>query len=308
MTFKSYPIYMTEMILGLAKHDRKAAVIMLGSLWFFAGLEGMPFFEDAEDLIDTIAQKLFRSPFNSQRFLRNMIADASEVVPFIPNADILLRGTVNFLSDANVAGRVGLGNMLPGTRMFAADADYKRTAEEIVGPGLSAVTGWAKFAGAMGQGDLQLALRNAPFLAVQNAAKGYTAFSKGYYTDGRGQKLVDAGPLGTFLQGIGFSPEAVRQAQETANIDRTQNAFYTEFKGSLTKEMVAGLRDGDQEKVQEVIELTRQWNEAHPDMPILLSGPSIRRAVALAGMTLSERTLALLPKQLRYSSETYESQ
>lgn len=308
MTFKSYPIYMSELIVGLAKTDRKAALVMLGTLWFFAGLEGMPFFEDAEDLVDTLAQRIFGSPFNSQRFLRNLIADASEVVPFLPNADILLRGSVNFLSDANVAGRVGLGNILPGTRMFAADADYKRTAEEIVGPTLSAVTGWATFAGAMSQGDMEDAFRKAPFLAVQNAAKGYTAFSKGYYADGRGQKLVDAGPIGTFLQGVGFSSESVRQAYETANIDRRTNAFYTEYKAGLTKELVVGLRDADQTKVQEVVELTSRWNETYPNMPILLSSASVRRAVALAGMTLSERTLALLPKQLRYGSATYEPQ
>ena len=55
-------------------------LLALGILVLAAGLQGLPFAEDLMDLIDTIAQRIFGSPFNSQRALRNIAKSASEAM------------------------------------------------------------------------------------------------------------------------------------------------------------------------------------------------------------------------------------
>ena len=306
MTFKTYPIYVLELLTNLAKTDKKAAAVMLTTLWFFAGVEGFPFAEDIEDLIDTIAHRIFRTPFNSKRAIRNMAAEYLDFMPGVDEGRLLFTGGANFWWGMNIAGRVGIGNMIPGSRAFTADADMKKVVEEIGGPAYSAVTGWGKAFDPMSKMELEESLRALPILAVQNAAKGAYAFDRGYFTDQGGRKLEAASGWNAITQAIGFSSDAVRHAYDLDRMDRTDAAYYKAMKDDYTNEIIRGMSDGDQTRVHEAFEAVKAWNARHPEMLIAIDGASIRRAVALAGLSLNERTMRMLPRPLRANSLAHQ--
>jgi hypothetical protein len=301
--FKSFPIFMMETMTFLAKTNPKSAVFMLGMLVLMAGVEGLPFAEDLEDLIDVLAQRLFGEPFNSKRWLRNTLKSASEAVVGADLSGVLMHGVANSLTGLNFASRVGAGNLIPGTRIGAADTDYRRAMDEILGPVGGMVSGMVEGADALSKGDFLEAAKKGLPLAAKNAVKGWEQFEKGYATDAGGRKLVDVGSWEAFWQSVGFSSSALSQVYEADTIDRRTVAFYNDIRTQFTKEMVSAIRDGDRAAAQEVGQAIMAWNQTHPDMPIAMSPASLRRQVALAGMPLNQRTLLTMPKYLRGQSE-----
>lgn len=301
--FKSFPIFMMETMTFLAKTNPKSAVFMLGMLVLMAGVEGLPFAEDLEDLIDVLAQRLFNEPFNSKRWLRNTLKSASEAVVGADLSGVLMHGVANSLTGLNFASRVGAGNLIPGTRIGAADVDYRRAMDEILGPVGGMVSGMVEGADALSKGDFLEAAKKGLPLAAKNAVKGWEQFEKGYATDAGGRKLVDVGSWEAFWQSVGFSSSALAQVYESDTLDRRTTAFYVGIREQFTKEMVSAIRDGDRAAANEVGQAIMAWNQAHPDMPIALSPASLRDRVAKAGMPLSQRTLLTMPKYLRGQSE-----
>lgn len=302
-TFKSYPIFMTEALVALAKEKPQAAVIMLLSLAVAAGAEGLPFAEDIMDLVDVISQRIFGSPFNSQRALRNAVKTASEAIVGVDLSNVFAHGLVNELTGLSFASRVGMGNLIPGTRLGAADANFRRVAEEMIGPVAGLVGGAVGGAGELLKGNFAEAFTSAAPTAMKNVAKGVSQWDKGFATDAGGRKLVDVGGMGALMQGIGFAPAAVTHAYELDRIDKRTASFYTAVKDDFAKEFVKAIKDSDYGRISELTQAVIAWNTAHPTAPIALSASSLRRRVQEAGMPINERTLKNLPKQLRGGSE-----
>jgi hypothetical protein len=300
--FKSFPLFMIEMIETMYRQNPKSAVYMLLGLVAMTGVQGMPFAEPIEDLIDTIAQRLFGSPFNTRRAMRNLIKDASEAIVGADLSELVLRGGINASTGMSVGSRIGLGDFVPGTRIGAADNDYGRTAEQILGAPFSMVVGTAGVAGKLMKGDFVEAMRAGGPTAIRNLIKGGQQLDRGYAEDARGRKLVDVTGPEAFWQSAGFSSAALSKSYEMDKIDRQTQAFYVEARNAFTDQMVKALKAGDAVKAQETQAAVQKWNEAYPDEPIGFNASTLRRDIVNAGLPLNERTQRMLPKHLRGTS------
>lgn len=303
-TFKSYPIFMLETLTHLARENPRSAVYMLLSLAIMSGAEGLPFAEDLEDVIDTIAQRIFNSPFNSKRALRNVLKSASEAVVGADLSSVMMHGMANELTGLSFASRVGLGNLIPGSRLGAADADYKRTMSDLLGPIGSLIEGTIGGADSLSRGQFSEAARQMLPLAGQNMVKGWQQYEKGFATDLGGRKLVDVDGLHAFWQALGFSSSALAGAYDSDKIDKQTSAFYTQAKQDFEKDMVKAIRDKKPEEVAQIVNAVTAWNQAHPEMPMAISSTSVRKQIMLGNMPMNQRTFKLLPKQLRGQSES----
>ena len=301
--FKSYPIFVLETMSFLAKENPRAAAFMLGSIVLMAGVQGVPFAEDMEDLIDTIAQRVFGSSFNTQRWLRNTLKTASEAAVGADLSSVFMHGAANTLTELNFASRVGLGNLIPGTRIGTADADYKGVMTEIIGPVGTLVGGALGGVDALNRGQFTEAARKALPLGAQNFIKGAQSWNNGFATDVGGRKLVDVGGWESFWQSLGFSSAAVSDAYTADRIDDQTKAFYNQARRGFQSEIVKAIQSEDTGRIREATEAVAAWNQANPDMIISISSASIRRQIAQAGMTVNQRTMLKLPKQLRAQSE-----
>ena len=303
LLFKSYPIFVLETMSFLARENPRAAAFMIGSLVMTAGIQGLPFAEDLQDLIDTIAQRVFGSSFNTERWIRNMLKTASEAVVGVDMSSVMMRGLANSMTEMDFASRVGLGNLIPGSRIGTVDADYKSVMTEIIGPVGSMVGGVLGGADALNRGEFVEAAREALPLAAQNLIKGAQQWNNGFAADIGGRKLVDVSGWEAFWQSLGMSPAAVAAAYNHDRIDRRTVAFYTKAKDAFTSDIVKGVRAGDAARVKDAVEAIKAWNASNPDMPMSISASTVRQRIAQAGMTVSQRTLMSMPKELRGTSE-----
>jgi hypothetical protein len=315
--FKSFPLFMTEAIHLMYKQNPKSAVYMLLGLTMLSGVQGLPFAEDILDLIDTISQKIFGSPFNARRAMRNVLKDASEAIVGADLSEVVLRGVVNSITGMNVATRVGMGDMLPGTRIGSADGDYARTAQQLLGAPVAMVAdilkGGATLAGGVfGHQDfvdsVGAALKQGAPSAVRNVAKGLEQFDRGYAADAKGRKLVDVTGPEAFWQTLGFTSAGLNAAYEMDKFDRQTLAFYTQVRSGFTEQLTRALLAGDSVKAQETMDAVQAWNAQYPDMAIGFNAATMRRQIVMAGLPLNERTVRLLPKQLRGTAIGRETQ
>lgn len=297
--FKSFPIYMVEMITGLYKQSPRAASFALLSLWLAAGTEGLPFMSNILDIIDVISQRLFGSTFNTRRAMRNALKDASEAVVGADLSGLLMAGAVNSLTGMQFSSRVGLGDIIPGTRLGAADATYERVLSDVLGPVGAMVEGALKGAQSLTQGEYNRAANEALPVAARNMVKGYNYWTTGIATDPAGRKITDVGHMESFWQSLGFSSAAMAEIYAHDRIVKQDAAFYNQVRQQIYDNIVRGIRDGKDQDVKDAFAAAQSWNERYPDTPLMLDARSIRRSIALAGLPLNQRTLLLLPRALR---------
>jgi ABC-type sugar transport system ATPase subunit len=122
--YKVFPTTSVQMFMNMSRNGK---IGMLAGLWLLTGLTGLPFAEDLEDVIDTLAQKLKISGWRGARYETAQFIDGI----FPGMSPLLLKGIVNNVMPADVAGRTSLGDLLPGTAAIKAeiDAEVRRTAE-----------------------------------------------------------------------------------------------------------------------------------------------------------------------------------
>jgi hypothetical protein len=172
--FKSFPLFMIEAASLMYKANPKSAVFMLLGLTAMTGVQGLPFAETIEDLIDTIAQHVFNSPFNTRRAMRNVIKSASEAFIGYDASDLVLRGVINDMIGMSASSRIGAGDFVPGSRLGTADAVPRRTVRDAEGRGHQRRK--ARFLRRHGrlEGDRRCPARGRPHRAAQRH-QGYAA-------------------------------------------------------------------------------------------------------------------------------------
>lgn len=311
--FKSFPMFMVEAAVLMHKANPAAARNMLLGMVVMTGVQGLPFAETLMDLIDTISQKIFGSPFNSRRAIRNLVKQGSEAIVGYDLSELVLRGVVNDVLGMSVSSRIGAGDFVPGSRLGTADADQGRVLEGVLGAPYAmmkdTLSSAGKLVGGIATGDWKQsvdALRAGGPVALRNIIKGAEQLSNGYATDSKGRKIIDVTTPEALWQMTGLASARLAKAYDHDRIDKQTLAFYTQVRSDMQSQLVQALKSGDSAKVQETWDSARAWDELYPDMPLRLNAAAIRREVVLSGMRLDERTMKLLPRALRGTSLSAE--
>lgn len=312
MTFKTYTVSYIELMHRLwnqgekgspeRAQGRKATMIMLGVMFMLSGSGGLPFMEDAEDLIDGIGQIMgynFSTKKSRQDFLDAWFGEM--LGDFLESGASTLPG-----SPTDVSGRLGLGNLIPGTGIFKERTNNTRDVLEIAGPA-------GDFAGRIATGTRDIAkgvanldatslkkgaLEFSP-TAVRNAVKGIDMGTSGIYKDTKGYKVTDVSPVDAAFKFAGFQPLKVSKIQEANYLGQTATSFYSLRASNIRALWAAGVVEGNQSKVADARAAVKDWNAKNPDQKIVIRPTDIARRVREMRMDKSERVTKLAPKSMR---------
>ena len=263
-TFKTYSIAYLELLHRMytqgGPEGKRAALLALGMLMLMGGSGGLPFAEDAEDVADALAQLLgynFSAKKARQEVLEAMLPKGI--------ADFLDKG-VSGLPGAplDVSGRLGMGNLIPGTGLLQQKTSHTRDVLEIAGPAgdfasriFSGALNVAK--GNVGAGALEVAPT-----AVRNAAKGVDMAATGMYRDAKGYKVLETNHLEAALKAIGFQPQSVATIQEANALNQQAKGFYNLRAQEIRAQWAAGIFEKDDAKVRAAREAIADWNAKNP--------------------------------------------
>ena len=299
--YKTFPI---NTVLMLSSMDKKTALLAMGLLMVFSGMKGLPFADDLMDLLDTIAQLLGWGPGSVWRGTAETTAldFLNSVAPGM--TPVIWRGVLNNVTPANVADRVSLSNMIPGTGIALAGTNVGREILEVAGPmasfieqTIASTTGVAKYAlETVGLRDDTTSLtgiaRAFPVTMVR-ALGDIAAYSQsGAIVNQRGYVVSEDMHMGTLLtRAVGFYPaSAVRENDVVRAATRLGN-YQREVSSVFRQQYVSARIAGDTERAREVVDMVDEWNKSAKDTG--LSVPNFvmnaNRALREARRTGSER-------------------
>lgn len=312
LTFKTYSVSYIELMHRLWTQGekgsperaagRKAAWIMIGTLFLLGGGGGLPFMEDMEDIIDGAGQ-IMGYNFSS----RKKREDALDAVFGEMLGDFLESGISGIPgAPTDVSGRLGMDNLIPGTGIFKQRTSNTKDVLELAGPAgdfvsrvgtgtrsilKGAVSGDAR---QVGRGALEL----AP-VAVRNAVKGSDMLASGIYKDTKGYKVDDVTPIDAAFKAIGFQPKDISKVQGAAWLSQSGTAYYNLRASEIRALWAAGISEGNKSKIADAQAALADWNRKNPDQVIVVRPTDIQRRIREMNMNKSDRVTKLAPKTMR---------
>lgn len=296
-----YKVYPTTTIQTLARLSRTGQLQMLASMWLLSGIAGMPFAEDLEDLIDTIAQALGLQMAS----VRYELAQAVDyIAPGV--SPYLLRGVVNSLVPADIASRVSTGDFLPGTEILLAGADVGQQVKDILGPSASALIGTANFmssaisAATTEKTSLADVFRESPVTMMRALGDAFAYADSGAVLDKKGYVVTPDVGMATILARIGgFYPASASEAYETIKLTNRITDYQREVSGSFKRAWVKATISGDTEQAKDIEAAVREWNLGAKG-----TGLEIRDFTAKARQALREAERPAKERSLRAAGKT----
>lgn len=305
MTFKSYSVSYLELMGRMwnagepgspqRAESRKALVLMVAMLALMGGAGGLPFVEDVEDLVNGLMNKMgynWDSKQARKQFLQQVLGQAG--AEFINSGISGLPGM-----PIDVAGRLGMGNLIPGTGLVGPQTDKSRDLLELVGPAGDFAKRIFNAAGMALGGSIGGAALEASPGAVRNAVKGVDMATSGMYKDGRGYKVIDTNLGEALSKFIGFQPRAVADVQEANGAMQKSRSFYTLQSSEIKAQWADALFRKDDAALERVRERLASWNRKNPEMPIVVKIPEIMKKVREMGKDKQQRIADTAPKALR---------
>ncbi|WP_407715783.1 PLxRFG domain-containing protein [Comamonas testosteroni] len=298
-TFKTYSVSYLELMQRMwtqgGPEGKRAVGWALAMLLLMSGAGGVPFMEDAEDLIDGAGQMMGYN-ISAKHWRKELLANVvgKELGEFMEQGLSGLPG-----APIDVSGRLGMGNLLPGTGLFLNKPNRERDLMEIVGPAGDLVargfTGARKLLG----GDVAGAALEVSPTAVRNLVKGADMAATSMYRDTKGYKVIDTTLAEAALKAIGFQAKSVAEVQEANSFMQRSKSFYTQTSSEIKAQWADALFRKDEAAVQRVRERLAAWNRDNPEQPIVVKMPDVWKRVREMGKDRSDRIADTAPKALR---------
>jgi hypothetical protein len=303
--FKMFTVNTAALVANLPPAGQ---VALLGSLLLLSGLRGVPYAEDIEDLVNTLAQK-FGIPMPSIR--DSIRRSGDELVPGL--GEILVSGALNRVIPFDVGVRFSAGDIIPGTGIGLAGADVSRELIEIGGP----MASWIQqMVGTVGNAadilpggkafSLEATLRESPVSFLRAAADAYAFEKHGAVVDKRGYVVSeDYTALVGLGRILGLQPNAasaaygaVREAKLIVEYQKSMSVYYRD-------RIVAATVAGDNAKVQALYAEVRDWNASAEGTGLEVVGLNKRVSSALRSQRIgaSERFLKTTPLASRSTAQ-----
>lgn len=292
-TFKQYSISYMEFLTRLPRRERTLA---LAILVLAAGAQGLPGADDLDDLIDTLGQHLGYDT-NAKLWKARVLNDAigADAADFALHGFSALPGF-----PLDVAGRLGLGNLIPGTGLLLkSKADKSSEVAEAIGPLGSTVMNTVKAIPSLLSGDLWKVNQVAGPTALKNLGKAIEMYQTGEYRDMAGRKVVDVTPGDALVKAIGFQPAEVARDSRKVQMANQQVGLARNIEAEIASQWAAGIVDKEPEKVAKARERLREWNRANPESRIAITQQQIQRRVKEMRKPRDERFTKSAPKEMR---------
>jgi hypothetical protein len=303
--FKMFTVNTAALVANLPPAGQAA---LLGSLLLLSGLRGVPYAEDIEDLVNTLAQK-FGIPMPSVR--DSIRRSGDELIPGFGEA--LVSGALNRIVPFDVGVRFSAGDIIPGTGIGLAGADVSRELIEIGGPMASWIqqmVGTAGNAADILPGgkafSLESTLRESPVSFLRAATDAYAFEKHGAIVDKRGyvvsedyNSAVGIGRiLGLYPGPAAQAYESIREAKLITEYQKSMSVYYRD-------RIVAATVAGDNAKVQALYAEVRDWNESAEGtgLEVVNLRSRVRSALRSQRLGATERFLKTTPLATRSAAQ-----
>ena len=303
-TFKQFSVNYLELLYRMGtqgapgsperKAGQKAALLAIAMLFLVAGADGLPFVEDIEDLIDGVLQRLgyaWSTKQKKREFLANLIGGTG--------AEFVLKGISGVPgSPIDVSGRLGMGNLIPGSGLLQKKRDHTNDLAELLGPAGDLAKRMAGTAEAVVGGNVAGITQGLPN-AARNIVKGVDMLDTGMYRDDKGRKVVDVDAAEAVAKAFGFQPKVVQKMGEAAFEGQRLKDQYQQAAMEIREAWAKAIFEDNEGGIERAKAALDRWNQRNPELPMKANMPSIISRVKEMRKTKAERVEGASPKAIR---------
>lgn len=298
-TFKSYSIQYIELLSRLATtqgpEGKKAALLMLGVMFLLSGAGGLPFTDDIGDAVDGLMQRLGYN-FSTKRAKKEFFANlfGQDGGRFVEHGLTGLPGV-----PIDLAGRLGMANLIPGTGLLTKSNDHTRDVLELVGPGGDLAQRAFQALGQVVDGNPGQAINSLAPTAARNIAKAFDMAQTGAYRDLKGRKVIDITTGDIVSKALGFQPNNVARVQEGTRLAQDLVGQTRLRQTELSAALAQAVYDKDADARAKVLVLRDRWNAKNPESRITINMASVAKQVSAMRQDKATRLANSSPKGIR---------
>ena len=301
-TFKQYSISYLELLHRMwtqgGADGKRATLLALGILFLMSGTGGLPGSDDLDDLIDGFMQSVMGLNFSSKRAKREFFAETlglgADGSRFLEHGLSGLPG-----SPIDVSGRLGLGNLIPGTGLLTRKADHTADVAEIAGPAGDVIKRTFQAGGKLLTGDVKEALGLLSPIAMQNVIKANDMATTGMYRDQSGKKILDVDGYDAAMKSIGFQPADVARVQEASRTAAQMIGLNRMRETEIADRWARAIFEKKPEDIAAARDSLRDWNVDNPQSPIRIVPNQIKTRVEAMTLDRATRLQKTAPKEIR---------
>lgn len=292
-TFKQFSVNVLEL---LSRLPRQQQIYMAALLGLSAGIEGLPFAEDIENLLDTLLQRMGFAA-NSRKFLDTHLKDIFG--DWVGSG--LQHGFVSNIFGTDVSKRFGLGQLVPGSDMFVPTNHdpFKSFVQGWGGPAASMVINGLQGLQQFGQGNYLQAGETALPMAIANALKGGQQLATGEVRDSQGRFVSNVSSPEAIYKMIGFTPLDQAEASRGRMEKSMDVGIVANTRNGIIQDWAHGIMQHDQDQINDARQRLVDWNQEHPDMMIVVHPSSIIDTIKQSNMSADQRLDKRAPKTMR---------
>lgn len=307
MTFKQYSIHYIEFFNRLPRGQKLAA---LAVLLLLSGLQGLPFADDLDDLIDTLGQRLGYDT-SAKQWKEDVLTEALTPLAAMFGLDgekagrsaahLAMYGITSLPGmPLDVQGRLSMGNLIPGTAMFKpSNPNPERSVMEVLGPAGSFGAGMIEGGANLLSGDPAKAAQTAAPVAVQNVLKGIDMLHTGMYRDRDGRRVVDTTTTDALVKMTGFQPRDVAAESRVVRTEMESAKLQRVVESRLAARIAEAVFLEREDELEVAMAELEQWNDRNPETPVQITPQQIRQRVERMSMSRADRVLKTTPKEVR---------
>jgi hypothetical protein len=276
---------------------------MLALQLTIAGMLGLPFAENLDDVIKWFSKRVFDSEVSLEQAVRQYLDDS------LVRPEWILRGaSFNFLgSGTNLHGSLSLGNMIPGLDALAMEGTFPErlanAASDVGGAGASVILDAMKALASDDPNTWKRFLMAGP-QALKNVYEGTRMVTQGTVVDGAGDPILEVSGYEGAAKWLGFQATNVSREREKRFLQKQQVQYWLTRRRGVYNLFEFADSTGDPDHLDNAEKALDDYNEDVPDYQLRITKRDLRNALKARERNAARKEQGL-PTSRRYE-ETYE--
>jgi hypothetical protein len=299
LAYKQFTIGWLGLLFRMARkggvEGARGALVMLATQMAMGGLQGLPFMQNMDDLIDTIGN--FMGHNTDFARTKRIWAQHSFGKEF---GDMFMHGVARSLP-VDLSEHFGMGDIVPGMDMLKASEakDKVRNLLNVLGPQTQFATRLMDAYDAAASGNYGKAgIAVAPNF-IKRPLQGAQMLATGQSTDTMGRKIAPASTFDAIAKMAGGATAQTNEQTEMRGEVQQAVGTVQDKQSQIVNMWARGIAQQDPAMQQQARETMMAWNEANPDTRIVITPQAIAAQVKQMRLDANTRALMSAPKGLK---------
>jgi hypothetical protein len=255
-----------------------------------AGLMGIPFAKDADNLIKWFNRKVLGDDNSIDKAVRAYLEDT-----FI-SPDLLLKGASYNVFGADLQGSLSVGQVIPGLDALAMEGDFPsriaNAAGDIGGAGASVMLEFMKAMASNEPFGINKFTRAMPTFA-KNVKQGYDVLTTGEFKNSQGDVVAEATQADAVMKMLGVQPHGMSQESEMRFVQKDAAKFWLARRDYVVTKYYRAVKEQDSDAMDQAREDLMTFNSEVVSPSLRLDAKTLRESIIkrLKGDVMTEHDL-----------------